>query len=454
MTNSREDSSDQSHPTWESLVGDFEQKLDTLTAALQQVRQAGRRLAQMQLAFEPDQVANPAVPMVAAVEQLATLSLPEAAPAAAPPYLEEEVERDEVRRTVEQARQDLESGGRMAAVGWTMPRDFWPGVTPAESPTSDEEESDAAPDSDPARDEVRKAVEEAKAELAKGSFDSWGPSDAAPPREKQQPASAASWTTMSLGDQSLNDDTVAGQVVPTEVVDEAALREEVRLAVERARLQMESSTESPPAVRSLISDVSAEEDDKRDDVRRAVAQARAEMAWSLQPPDEADVEGQAEVTDEDAKRDEVRRAVEMARAEMSSEGLGMYDDTSPPEANGLKAGTGGLLAAWDNAGSAPTWQHNKEVELAGLPASIVIEDPVGRVELARVYDTLGRVERSAAALLNYTPHSVTVGLAAMEALPAPNVMVAAIEAAFGRVCRVTLDGSKMSVKIGESEKAA
>jgi len=76
------------------------------------------------------------------------------------------------------------------------------------------------------------------------------------------------------------------------------------------------------------------------------------------------------------------------------------------------------------------------------------------VELARVYDTLNRVDRSQAALLNYTPHSVTVGLAVLEHLPEPDVMMTAVKHAFGRACRVTTEGTKMSVKIGDAEKAA
>ncbi|HLF77041.1 MAG TPA: hypothetical protein VJB57_06065 [Dehalococcoidia bacterium] len=444
MTEAPNDGLDQSHPTWESMVRDFEQKLDSLSIALQEVRQAGRRLAQMQLALEPEGGAQSVASLVAAVDQLTSPDMALRPPATL--ASEEEVARDEVRRTVEQARQDLETGGRMAAVGWTMPRDFWPGVTPAAEPASPAPPaSPASKEDDPARDEVRRAVEQAKAELA---ADQAKPRRAAHAEPVHEPvSSASSWTNMNLGDQGLGNESLAEHETPPQEIDEEAMREAVRLAVERARLEMESGNSSESGERGLVAAAQAEEEAQREEVRRAVAQAKAEMSWSLQPPVDADPDAPEHVDDEDAKRDEVRRAVEMARAEMSSEGLRMYDETAPPE--------GGLFAAFAGSDSnTPTWQHNKDAELAGLPASIVIEDPVGRVELARVYDTLSRVDRSSASLLNYTPHSVTVGLAAMESLPDTKVMTQAIEASFGRVCRVTMDGSRMSVKIGETEKAA
>jgi hypothetical protein len=263
-----------------------------------------------------------------------------------------------------------------------------------------------------------------------------------------------SWTNMTITAETQTDEAPEQIGAPeAPPPNEEAMREEVRLAVQRARDEMESDAPKPAVKPSLLAAASAEEDARRNDVRRAVAQARAEMSWSLHVDDEPESDADtADRDDEDVKRDDVRRAVERARAEISSNGLSMYDDSAPPESEGLKPSA--LFTAFSGADDTPAWQKNKDAELAGLPASIVIEDDVGRVELARVYDTLNRVERPSASLLNYSPHSVTVGLAALEALPEPDVMIQAIQAAFGRGCRVALDGSRMSVKIGESEKAA
>jgi hypothetical protein len=436
--NEARDDFDPGQVSWESMVRDFERKLDVLSAALQDVRQAGRRLAQMQLAFGADEALDLVAPLNAALEEDPAHLAPAVLPALEPPA--EMDPREEVRRTVEQARQDLETGGRMAAVGWTMPRDFWPGVgTAADQPEP------VQYDTDPARDAVRQAVEEAKAELARGDLE---PSEPAVP----QPATGfASWTGAALGDPA-STSTPEQNKAPNDELSEDERREQVRLAVERARLEMEAANAPGFVDTSLAAEVEAEEEARREEVRRAVESARAEMSWSLTAADEQVGEAAASggnEDDEDARREEVRRAVELARSEMSS-GLYKFDESSPPEANGLLSVIGGTESA-----NTPTWQQNKEVELAGLPASIVIEDPIGRVELARVYETLSHIGRASASLMNYTPHSVTVGLAAMEPLPEGPLMTQAIQAAFGRSCRITTDGNRMSVKIvNEAEKAA
>jgi hypothetical protein len=232
-----------------------------------------------------------------------------------------------------------------------------------------------------------------------------------------------------------------------------AMRESVRLAVERAKDEMLSGGPGD-AGDEAAREAGSDEDAAREDVRRAVAQMRSEMAVGTATVSLEKPAGDEDMDDEEAKREEVRRAVERTRSDLTFGGrLSMYDDTAPPEADGLQPEeTHGLFAAFSGADS-PSWQ-GREPELLGLPASIIIEDSEGRVELARVYDTLNRVDRSQAALLNYTPHSVTVGLAVLERLPEPDVMMAAVKHAFGRACRVTTEGTKMSVKIGDGEKAA
>jgi hypothetical protein len=461
MTDATKNGFEQSHPDWQSTLEDFERKLDALTIALQEARQAGQRLARLHAASALSPVQT-AAPMLAAVEQLA--SPPDVpAPPAPPPVVEEDLTRDEVRRAVEQTRYDMENNGRMAAVGWAMPRDFWPGVTPAAPAHETEAEAE---DEDPERSKVRRMVEAAKAELAKGHLEPLEDSDGkglddlspkvVPSALIPAPAPSAmpSWTNMSITAETPGDNAAAEIEPPADPpLSEEAMREDVRLAVQRARAEME--TGAPPSSKdpSPSEAVPEEEDGRRNDVRRAVAQARAEMSWSLNVEEAPEPEsGAAAPDDEDAKRGDVRRAVEQARAEMSSDGLRMFDDSAPPESDGLKSSA--LFAAFSGGDDTPAWQKAKDAEMASMPASIVIEDEVGRVELARVYDTLNRVERPSASLLNYSPHSVTVGLAVLEALPDSDVMITAIQAAFGRPCRVVLDGSRMSVKIGDSEKAA
>jgi hypothetical protein len=85
------------------------------------------------------------------------------------------------------------------------------------------------------------------------------------------------------------------------------------------------------------------------------------------------------------------------------------------------------------------------------PPVIVIEDSLGRVELSQVFATLSRVDRSAqAALLNYTPHSVTIGLNMLSAVPDAKELALAAEAVFGRVCTVKSEGSRTAIEIGTS----
>ena len=59
------------------------------------------------------------------------------------------------------------------------------------------------------------------------------------------------------------------------------------------------------------------------------------------------------------------------------------------------------------------------------------------------------MDRSAqAALLNYSPHSVTIGLSMVSAVPDPDQLVLAAQAVFGRVCSVQIEGNRTSIEIG------
>jgi hypothetical protein len=223
-----------------------------------------------------------------------------------------------------------------------------------------------------------------------------------------------------------------------------------------ARMVAEMRDHPDEAVEASEEETAAGGED--DEARRLdVARMVAEMRNGSASGDEADavsqegdeskpeeVAGVASVRDETASvsddpdaqvRDEVRRAVEAARAEMSS-GYKSSDNDAD----------GGLSRF-----SFPDWQST-HVEPSGPPV-IVIKDPEGRVELARVYETLSRVNCDEnAALLNYTPHSVTVGLNAKAAVPGVDDLSAAIEAVFGRKAEVDSDGVRVNVQIGKDLK--
>ena len=480
---------------WQAMVNEVQARIDAVDQALASLRIAVSHLT-LAASHEEPQATRQEVetPQVTSSSKMAGGS--ETAQPVAPAF--DESAREEVRRAVEQARNDMASGAAASTNGWTMPRDVWPGgPSPQgrkEVPARDEERSSdewskspideaglrpehrapAGPTPQPAteldadekamREAVRQAVERAKGEMTGGGL---GRSDAEGRQAAESEEEAGREQVRRAVAQMRNEMTLGKATVSFEkpTVDEAnddeanddeeAERQEAGRA-ERTEAEMASGALDDAEAedgQEADSDEAGEEA-AREEVRRAVAQIREEMTLgkatvSFERPagDEAD-------DDEEAKREEVRRAVEQARSDLTFGGrLSMYDDTAPPEADGLKPEeTQSLFSAFAGADSS-NWQ-GREPELLGLPASIIIEDSEGRVELARVYDTLNRVDRSQAALLNYTPHSVTVGLAALERLPEPEVMMAAVRRAFGRACRVTTEGTKMSVKIGEGEKAA
>jgi hypothetical protein len=236
----------------------------------------------------------------------------------------------------------------------------------------------------------------------------------------------------------------------------------VRKAVEEARAELaagqpaaEPTPEKPAAAEEL------DEDAAREEVRRAVAEARAALAAGKLTAAEAGTaeetgdETAGNVTDEaeeasaeepaaaqddedpEAAREAVRRAVEEAKAQLAAGQLVLDDDGE---------------SAVVPIPTAPRFQLPVSDEPM-TPMAMVIEDPEGRVELARVYDALSRMECAPhAALLNYTAHSVTVGLNAGVAMPQADVVASAIEGAFGRPCQVAAEGVRLSVRIGERRK--
>jgi hypothetical protein len=180
--------------------------------------------------------------------------------------------------------------------------------------------------------------------------------------------------------------------------------------------------------------------------------------------------GKAEHADAE-KRDEVSRAVEEIRRQIEAGGLEavMQEqaiDTQMPGATedsetwaedvvGVSLPPGETeprpvfrLAA---PGSLPDWSH-VQLEPSGPPV-VVMKDADGRVELASVYETLNELGcGDGAALLNYTPHSVTVGLPVMAQFPTPDEMAGAVEKVFGLTSRVESDGVRITVNIGADPK--
>jgi hypothetical protein len=173
----------------------------------------------------------------------------------------------------------------------------------------------------------------------------------------------------------------------------------------------------------------------------------ANVAWNVAaepatPEPESLPDEATAVQDDATRRDEVSRAVEAIRRQMEDDGQGLEGTM----ANGEKPAF--RLAA---PGSIPDWSH-VQLEPSGPPV-VVLKDADGRVELASVFDTLNELGcGDGAALLNYTPHSVTVGLPSMAQVPSPGQMAEAVEKVFGLVSRVESDGVRITVNIGEDPK--
>jgi hypothetical protein len=224
-----------------------------------------------------------------------------------------------------------------------------------------------------------------------------------------------------------------------------------------------SSEPTAPAVESPAAD----DADVRDQVRRAVEQLKAELqdresegaqatAASL---DETVVESEAsapaaggeasqgaemagEAESEEDLREKVRRAVIEARADLDG-GVtrDREDNVTPESASALEARIPHYEALLDKNFLAP--------------ASIIIEDPEGRVELVRVYRTLARLECAATAnLANYSSHSVTVQMEERN-LPLEQDILDAVTYAFERECSIDIDGNRANVLLsGTGTRAA
>jgi hypothetical protein len=205
------------------------------------------------------------------------------------------------------------------------------------------------------------------------------------------------------------------------------------------------------------------------------ASAGAQMNTPAVEPGTSDTPETTE-KDEDARREEVSRLVAEMRGQIEAgtvegaprSGTHEYDsswtttritggssESNPAEMPGAGGDAAGSqskpafrLAA---PGSFPDWSH-MPMEPSS-PPMVVMKDVDGRVELASVYETLNELGcGDGASLLNYTPHSVTVGLSVSTKVPTIEDMAAAVEKVFGLTSRVESDGIRLTVNIGVNPK--
>ncbi len=310
--------------------------------------------------------------------------------------------------------------------GWPAPST--PAPAPGQRWDSEPEVPDAGVDEPDAgekdvRDQVRRAVESLRAEL--GALET--PDVEEPAAEPAQ----ASWSPLAQlpaeEDSWMPPPQSASLETPTDAQDQPIWPGE------------DASTETRPA--SWAENGAGEApraEDVRDQVRRAVEEARVEMeAGNLAS---TEVAGGRSDSEGDA-REQVRRAVEEARAEMEA--------TRP---SALAEGSG--WAAPERAEMRIPHHSSPIDERLLMPANIVIDDPEGRVELVRVYRTLARLERaSTATLANYSTHSVTVQLEEGQ-LPSEQEIGDAVNYAFERDCTVEIDGNRASVRLSSGKTRA
>jgi hypothetical protein len=269
------------------------------------------------------------------------------------------------------------------------------------------------------------------------------------------PAVDAGWSGLDTWRPATTDKTPS--VKPQSAADAAWSRD-----TEGWAASMPSAAESEPVMRpeaeiGASAAPALDEEEQREQVRRAVEQLRAELGGTayeepLPASEVPEIDLQtAAVGDMDAVRDEVRRAVEAARSEIdavrseshagypepesSVDESPAYEPPAPPEEPSR--------SRFEMPAEPPARFDDKAL----AASTIVIEDSDGRVELVRVYDALSRIEcAEQALLLNYTPHSVTVGLG-MAPLPDVEALKSAVSQVFERRCDAVIDGARASVTL-------
>jgi hypothetical protein len=257
-----------------------------------------------------------------------------------------------------------------------------------------------------AREAVRRAVQEAKSQMA---GDEWRAETSSFVNEEKPDVS---WITVP-------DDGSAPEPLP--VIDDDMVAELIdHRDTAAAPAGVETEGHDGPAYTEPEG-----EEDPREAVRRAVEQAKAEMGFGTQQP--APLASPAD--DEEAAREAVRQAVAQARAELATDGWG-------PAAKPVEVAPKFVV---------PPPHRPERVH----PPTITIEDPEGRVELARVYNLLKRLDCAAnSSLLNYSSRQVSVQLSDNQP-PQSYEVGDAVREVFERENDVSVDGLNVIVKLGD-----
>jgi hypothetical protein len=399
---------------WQAMLHELEKRVEVLGNALDEVKLAVRRIA----TAEPWAAGAYEAPAPYAVDEQPAQSVQ-------PSSVEyDDDAREAVRRAVEEAKAQMARGEwdeesfdfNESPLEQAQPVAEWYDESPESKPDEQQEvlwlnlpeDGSAAElttvfdgvaprlsdDEDEARDAVRRAVEDMRAEMAAAAADA----------DDAQPSDNGASETVAEA--------------ASEADDEEA-REAVRRAVEQLRAEM---AEAPPDdVKPIVDDEEA-----REAVRRAVEEAKAEMSRAAQPfPPEP-----APIDEEEAAREAVRRAVQQARTEIAT--TGSLQET-PPEPVEVAP-----------AYIVPPPSRAERVH----PPTITIEDPEGRVELARVYNLLKALDCAAnSSLLNYSARQVSVQLNDNHT-PDGLIVSEAVKDVFEREPEVQVDGANVIVKLG------
>jgi len=334
-----------------------------------------------------------------------------------------------------------------------------------------------------AREAVRRAVEDAKAQMASGDL-----------REKASDfvtddKPEVSWVTvpddgfepepLPIFAEPMDEPTGPGAVEalhqPEETAGEAEdSHEAVRRAVEQMKADMASGNvadeDLAPGLHILKSEPvesSAEEpEDPHEAVRRAVEQTKADLGMPgyATPRFEA-VEGSTpdSFDDDEAAREAVRRAVEEAKADRSfaENAIGTMDEEEAAR-EAVRQAVARARTEMATTGSISAEEPPPVVKAPAFvvppphraervhPPTITIEDPEGRVELARVYNLLKRLDVAAnSSLLNYSARQVAVQLSDSKVAPEGDSVGDAVRDVFERENDVSVDGLNVIVKLGD-----
>ena len=458
----------QGQADWPAMLHDLEKRVEVLSDALEGVKLSIRRLVlaepwlQTPYAAEPvhmDPVSMPEPEQpVAYAEPIHQDALP--AYAEAPAFYEEAPAYDEPEIHHDAPSYNFDAPAYEAVAPPVEPE-------PAYLPVSYDED---------AREAVRRAVEEAKAQMAAGQLRDETHDNVTDDKPD------VSWVTVP-------DDGSPPEPLPTfdepvvaqqQESDEDA-REAVRRAVEQMKADLSSGDFSHEEVAPQVMDAAVDEpkveeeeaEDPREAVRRAVEQARAEMSRpGYVPPPLEELEepapAPAAFNDDEAAREAVRQAVEQAKAERSfaENAIGTLSE----EEAAREAVRQAVAKARTEMATTGTISEEEPEPVVKQPAFVVppphrpervhpptitIEDPEGRVELARVYNLLKRLDVAAnSSLLNYSARQVSVQLSDAKVPPDGDDVGTAVREVFERQNDVSVDGVNVIVKLGSDQEQA